>query len=260
MKYSHLLIGLTTLLMLGACSAKHYQLTGVERTRIIIDSRYDQSPDEAAASFLAPYKHVNDSIMGPVVGQVARNMHARRPESALSNLLADILVWAAADYGEKPDLAVYNMGGIRADLTKGPVTYGHVLDMAPFENKICFVTLTGEQLMRLFQQMVYRRGEAVSHGVRLVAKRDASGGHADLLSASLHGQPIDPAAKYRVATIDYVLEGNDGMSAFCEGTDIVAPKEAANNVRYLIMNYFRDKAARGEIVDSEVEGRITIQK
>ena len=68
-------------------------------------------------------------------------MHADRPESDLSNLLADILVWAAKDYGESPVLGIYNMGGIRADLTKGDVTYGDVLDVAPFENKICFTTL-----------------------------------------------------------------------------------------------------------------------
>ena len=124
-----------------SCAPRHYQLEGVERTRIIVDSRYDAETDADAAAFLAPYKRVNDSIMGPIMGKVAHNMHAQRPESDLSNLLADILVWAAKDYGEQPVLGVYNMGGIRADLTKGDVTYGDVLDVAPFENKIAFVTL-----------------------------------------------------------------------------------------------------------------------
>jgi len=260
MKYSNLLIGISFMLMMTSCTSKRYQLTGVERTRIIVDSRYDKSPDEAAVSFLAPYKRVNDSIMGPVVGEVARNMHAKRPESNLSNLMADILLWAAKDYEEHPVLAVYNIGGIRADLTKGMVTYGHVLDIAPFENKICFVTLTGEQLMHLFRQIAYRRGEAISHGTELVIKMDDSREHGELVSARLNGQPVDPKAKYRVATIDYVLEGNDGMNAFCEGTDIVAPKGANDNTRFLIMNYFRDKSAKGEIVDASVEGRIKILK
>ena len=145
-----------------SCAPKHYQLASVERTRIIVDSRFDQNPDAAAAAFLAPYQRVNDSIMGPVLGEVAHNMHAKRPESDLSNLLADILVWASKDYNEQPVLGIYNMGGIRADLTKGKVTYGDVLDVAPFENKICFLTLTGAQVMELFQQIAYRRGEGVS--------------------------------------------------------------------------------------------------
>ena len=239
---------------MAGCAPKHYQLTGVERTRIIVDSRYDRNPDEASVKFLAPYKRVNDSIMGPIVGRVAHNMHSGRPESDLSNLLADILVWAAKDYGEKPVLGVYNMGGIRADLTKGNVTYGDVLDVAPFENKICFVTLTGEQLMELFRQIAATGGEGVSQGTELVITKDKK-----LVSARLHGQEIDPKADYRVTTINYLLEGNDKMSAFRQGTQKVAPTDPSNNTRFLIMNYFRDKASRDEIVDSKVEGRIVVR-
>ena len=243
-----------------SCAPKHYQLASVERTRIIVDSRFDQNPDAAAAAFLAPYQRVHDSIMGPVRGEVAHNMHAKRPESDLSNLLADILVWASKDYNEQPVLGIYNMGGIRADLTKGKVTYGDVLDVAPFENKICFLTLTGAQVMELFQQIAYRRGEGVSKGTELVIKLDADGKHGQLVSARLHGQEIDPAAEYRVATLNYLREGNDGMPVLREGTNVVSPQEASNNTRYLIMNYFKDHKARGEVVDSQVEGRIKVKE
>lgn len=242
-------------LMMVSCAPKHYQLTGVERTRIVVDSRYDQHPDEAAAAFMAPYKRVNDSIMRPVVGQVAHNMHASRPESDLSNLLADILVWTSKDYNEQPVLGIYNMGGIRADLTKGEVTYEDVLSVAPFENKIAFVTLTGEQLMKLFRQIAGKGGEAVSKGVELVVTKDLQ-----LKSARLHGQEIDPAASYRIVTLNYLLEGNDGMDALCLGTDKVFPTDNSNDARFLIMNYFRDKQAQGIVVDSKVEGRIKVNK
>ena len=149
MSRKHLFYAALPLLLLSSCAPKHYQLTGIERTRIIVDSRYDNQPDQAAADFMAPYKRVNDSIMAPLMGRVAHNMHATRPESDLSNLLSDILIWASKDYNESPVLAVYNMGGIRADLTKGDVTYEDLLSIAPFENKICFVTLSGEQLMQV---------------------------------------------------------------------------------------------------------------
>lgn len=243
-----------------SCAPKHYQLAGVERSRIIVDSRYDQNPDQTAAQFLAPYKQVNDSVMGPIVGQVAHNMHAKRPESDLSNLLADILIWSAKDYDEQPVFAVYNMGGIRADLTKGVVTYGDVLDVAPFENKICFTTLTGEKLMELFRQIAHRGGEGVSKGVKLVIKMDEKGETGELISARLHGQEIDPQAEYRVTTLNYVLEGNDGMTAFLDGTNSIAPQEASNNTRFLIMNYFREMMAKGIVVDSKVEGRLKVKK
>ena len=240
-------------LMLTACSS-HYQLAGIERTRIVVDSRYDAAPDAAATAILAPYKHQVDSVMGPVVGTVARDMAANRPESNLSNLLSDILIWASAEYGETPVLGIYNMGGIRASLLKGEVTYGDVLDVAPFENKIAFTTLSGETLLKLFRQIAHRGGEGVSRGCELVIN-----GQHELLSARLHGQEIDPQADYRLATIDYLLGGNDGMSALNEGRDVRSPQEARNNTRFIIMNYFKEKAARGEIVDATVEGRIKIQ-
>lgn len=241
-------------LMLCSCATKHFQLSGVERTRVIVDERFDQNPDEAAVKFLEPFKRMNDSIMGPIVGEVAHNMHATTPESDLSNLLADILVWAAKDYGEKPVLGIYNMGGIRADLTKGKVSYGDVLDVAPFENRICFITLTGERVLELFHQIAKRNGEGVSHGVELVITKDGK-----LVSSKLHGQEIDPKAEYRVATINYLIEGNDGMPALKEGTNVVAPNDKSNNTRFLIINYFKDHQARGVVVDSKVEGRIKVQ-
>lgn len=253
-KYQLFLASMTAILM-SSCAPKHYQLTGVERSRIIIDSRYDQHPDPAAVKFLEPYKRVNDSIMGPVLGRVAHNMHVDFPESDLSNLLSDILVWAAKDYNEHPVLGIYNMGGIRAELTKGDVTYGDVLDVAPFENKICFTTLTGEQLMKLFTQIANKGGQGVSKGTELVISKDKK-----LISARLHGQEIDPQAEYRVTTLNYLLEGNDGLSAFTLGKDVVAPDDPSNNSRYLIMNYFRDKASRGEEVDAQVEGRIKVKE
>lgn len=243
-------------ILMVSCAPKHYQIVSVERTRIIVDSRYDQNPDEAAAKFLEPYKRVNDSIMGPVMGQVAHNMHAQRPESDLSNLLSDILIWAAKDYNEQPVLAIYNMGGIRADLTKGNVTYGDILDVAPFENKISFTTLTGEKVMKLFKQIAQRGGEGVSKGVELVVKK---GEPNELISAKLHGKEIDPQAEYRIATINYLLEGNDGMPALREGTNVISPQEASNNTRFLIMNFFRDMEAKGIVVDSQVEGRIVVK-
>jgi hypothetical protein len=63
-----------------------------------------------------------------------------------------------------------------------------------------------------------------------------------------------------VCTINYLLEGNDGMRAFTEGTDKVAPQEASNNTRFLIINYFQDMQRRGVVVDARVEGRIKVKK
>ncbi|MBQ8158706.1 MAG: 5'-nucleotidase C-terminal domain-containing protein [Prevotella sp.] len=238
---------------LAAC-ASHYKMPSIQYERIVIDSRYDTQTDKAAVDFLAPYKHVVDSIMGPVVGMVEHNMDANRPESDLSNLLSDILVWAGKDYNEQPVLGIYNVGGIRSALTKGKVTYGDVLAIAPFENKICFLTLSGEELLELFSQIASRGGEGVSRGAELVISPDGK-----LLSARLHGKEIDPKADYRVTTIDYLAQGNDGFLAFKKGKDLNAPKEDSNNSRFIIMNYFKEMAAKGIAVSAKIEGRIVVR-
>ena len=247
------LVGLSAMLMGTGC-ASHYELASVKRTRILVDSRYDAAPDAAAAKFMEPYQHRVDSVMGPVVGEVDHDMTAHRPESDLSNLLADIMVWGAKDYHEKVDFGVYNMGGIRAALSKGKVTYGDVLDIAPFENKICFVTLTGAKVLELFSQMAHTGGEAVSHGVELVFTRDHK-----LKSARLNGKEIDPKASYRIATLDYLAQGNDKMEAFKSATNVVSPQESSNNTRFIIMNYFKEQTAQGKVVNAHKEGRIRVE-
>ena len=195
--------------------------------------------------------------MEPVVGQSAKFMKAQRPEGLLTNLLADILVWAAKDYQEQVDFSIYNMGGVRADLPKGTITYGDVLDIAPFENKIAFTTLSGADVLELFEQIASVGGEGVSHGVCLVISKDQN--KYRLVSATVNGEPVDPLRDYRVATIDYLLGGTDKMSVFKKGRNVNSPQDSSNNTRFIIMNYFREQQKQGNIVDAEIEGRITIK-
>ncbi len=242
-----------TVLLLASC-ASGYHLTGVSRSRILIDSTFDRHPDAEAAAFLAPYKQAVDSQMTPVVGHTAHYMEAKSPESDLSNLLSDILVWGGKKYNEQPVFAVYNMGGIRAAFPEGAITIGDVFNVAPFENKICFFDMTGEAVMELFSQIAATGGQGVSHGVELVISKGR-----ELISAKLDGKSIDRAAVYRVASIDYLAQGNDGLTAFKKKTRLNSPQTAENNVRYIIMDYFREKEKNGEAIDSKVEGRITVK-
>lgn len=245
--------GLATLMLLSSCATK-YRVACIERTRILVDSRYDAPKNSESAAFLAPYKAQVDSIMSPVMGQVARNMDAHRPESELSNLLSDILVWGSKRFNETPDFAVYNMGGIRAAFSKGDVTKGDILDVAPFVNKLCLLTLTGDKVLELFEQMAASGGQGVSHGVELVITRDGQ-----LKSARVNGQTVDKTKNYRIATLDFLAQGNDGLVAFKAKTDMVMSYEERYDVRFIIEDYFQEAAKAGQVVDSKVEGRIVVE-
>lgn len=253
MKQGKKLIAGLVVLSLAASCRSHYELNSIERSRILVDRRYDAQPDATIDAFLAPFKQRVDTEMNPVVGKTAKYLEAKRPESPLSNLLCDILMWSSKSYNEKPDFCVYNIGGIRAAIAQGEVTKGNIVDVAPFENKICFLSLKGDVVMQLFNQIAMRKGEGVSHGVELTITEEGK-----LLSARLNGEEINPERTYRIVTIDYAAQGNDGMSAFKQKTDLVSPQNEENNVRYIIMDYFQEKMKEGKAVDADVEGRIKI--
>jgi 2',3'-cyclic-nucleotide 2'-phosphodiesterase (5'-nucleotidase family) len=235
--------------------ASHYQVSGVERQRVLIDKTFDAEPDVKAAEFIKPYKVKVDSIMCPVMGRSAKYMMAHKPESELSNLLADILIWSGSHYGENPQIAIYNIGGIRAALNKGEVTYGDILEIAPFENKICFLSLTGTDLIELMKQIAHTRGQGISHGVKMEISPDGK-----LLSMKLNGEEIASEKTYRIATLDYLAQGNDGLTAFKKATNKVINTSEKGSVRFLIMDYFRALHEKGQEVDAKIENRIKVIK
>ena len=154
-------------LFLTGC-ASGYSLKSVEGGRVAMTDVYDSRPDREAVAVLQPYKHIVDSIMSPVIGHSAMAMAAYRPESPLSNLLADIIRQGAVRVmGKAADVGVMNMGGIRNSLPEGEITFGTVYEITPFENALCVVTLDGAALKKLFSQMASVGGEGLS-GARLV--------------------------------------------------------------------------------------------
>ena len=255
MRKNWILLTLTAMLMAVSACTTHYQVTGVNRTRLLIDRAYDVSTDEATAEFMRPFSMKVDSLVSPVVGRAAMPLESFRPESPLSNLMADVLVWSGGYYQEKPDFGVYNIGGIRASLAKGDITIGDVFDVAPFENKVCFLTLTGENVTELLGQIAARGGEGISKEVRIVATKDGK-----LKSATIGGKEIIPTEKYRIATVDYVSHGNDGMPAFKKATDRNELAGEDDLTRMVLMRYIKECTANGRMLESQIQGRFIVEE
>ena len=241
------------LLFMGCKSG--YKLQSFEGGRYPIDAQYDVNQDKEALAILAPYKKTVDSIMSPVISHSARVLTAHRPESELSNLVADILRFAAEKHiGRKADVGVINMGGLRTSLPEGAITFGNIYEITPFENSLCICDMTGKQLRSLFEDMARVRGEGLS-GVNLVVSKDGK-----LLSATVGGEEIVDSKVYKVATIDYVAEGNDHLDTFRQLTDADKLLPKGETVRQLFLNYVVRLEKEGKLVDSKVEGRIIIKE
>lgn len=231
-----------------------YSVTSVEGGRIAVTAAYDSRPDSAAMAVLASYQRTVDSIMSPVIGQSARFMDRFRPESELSNLVADILRTSTSDYiGRAADVAVTNMGGLRTSLPEGDITFGNIYEITPFENALCIVTMKGALLRELFQDIAGVHGEGLS-GAHLEISKDG-----ELLSATVGGKEIEDDREYKVATLDYLAEGNDHMDAFAKApeADKMLPENAT--IRQLFLNYVNEQSRAGKKIDSKIEGRITIK-
>ncbi len=49
------------------------------------------------------------------------------------------------------DVAIYNGGGLRADIPAGPLTYGRLYEVFPFDNRVARLTVTGDELRRVVE-------------------------------------------------------------------------------------------------------------
>lgn len=232
-----------------------YSVVATEGGRIEVTAALDAAPDSVALAVLAPYQRTVDSIMSPVIGQSARLLDRYRPESELSNLVADILRLAAADYiGRVADVGVTNMGGLRTSLPAGDITFGNIYEITPFENTLCIVPMKGSLLKQLFADIARVHGEGLS-GARLEISETG-----ELLQATVGGQPIDEERTYRVATLDYLAEGNDRLTAFTQVPDADKLQPEGATVRQLFLNYVNQQTRSGKKIDARVEGRITVKQ
>ena len=194
-----------------------------------------------------------DGSLEEVLGKAALTMEPYRPESLLSNLVADILREAAAEVLGKPaDMGLVNMGGLRSTLTAGDITMEDAYEILPFENALCVLTVKGSTLRQLFENIAYRLGEGVS-GVSLQVSKDRK-----LLGATVGGKPVEEDKLYTVATVDYLAEGNDGMDALPQAESKVCPPGAT--LRSLFIDYVKRQAEAGKAVTSRMEGRIVVRE
>lgn len=177
------------------------------------------SPSEYSAEmreFLAPYKHVVDSVNSHVIAWSDIEMANGRSVGSYANWTGDF----AARFGRQvadslrragtdvPPVAfgMMNVGGIRQPMAKGAVTEGQMLSTFPFSNRMRLIEIAGRDLVETMRIVAPKGGEAVSSEIRVVT--DSAGRFERM---TIDGAEINPDSLYVVSTIDYVANGNDDM-------------------------------------------------
>ena len=181
-----------------------------------IVTTYDDAvaPDPAVSRLVADYKARISPISERVVGTASEDI-TRTQDSDGESELGDLIADAQRDFAGA-DLAFMNPGGIRADIASGPVTYGDLFTVQPFDNQVVRMELTGDQIYRLLEQQFEVNRILQVSGLEYSYDASKPAGQR-ITSATINGSPLDRGATYTLAANSYLATGGDGFTVFKEG-------------------------------------------
>ena len=218
-------------------------------SHINIGNGYDERAEkyEAMNEWLAPYAQQVDKKMNTRIATSESEMTNQKP--ALGNWVCDAVVEVGRQlYGEEVQFSLMNRGGIRQNMPKGDVTEGDIESMLPFDNRLVVIRIKGEYLMRVFEALGVRGGDAASSAVKVVYTRD---GH--VRWAKINGKKVKNDQYYTLITIDYLANGGSRMGDLKYGEVLFE-----DTVPYgqHVLEYVKQLDAQGKTIKSTNEKRM----
>jgi len=209
------------------------------------------TPDAQIKAELAQYQAdiapITEQVVGEASADITRTAN-KAGETALGNLIADGMR-AATD----TDFAFMNIGGIRNDLNKGPITWGELFAIQPFGNDIVTMTLTGEQVRTLLNQQFQETQNRIMQisGLRYTWSEKLPNGEKVLDIFLPNGKKIDPKAEYTVTVNNFMADGGDGFTILKSGTN----RETWMSDLDASVEYVK---AQKQPISAQIEGRIQL--
>ncbi|MCB5261436.1 MAG: 5'-nucleotidase C-terminal domain-containing protein [Candidatus Cloacimonetes bacterium] len=182
-----------------------------------------------------------DEIVGSAGAHLSRtNVDAQSP---MGNTIVD-----AMRYMVDADFAFLNLGGVRAEIKYGPVSYRDIFQVMPFDNMLISFQCDGATLKRIIETRVEgsRAGLIVS-GVNVVYSRTRPSWDR-VTTLKIGGEPWDPNKIYTVATTDFLMQGNAGLTMLMN----IPSEDVTNhniNLRDAIVHYFKQKSPINTKID-----------
>lgn len=187
------------------------------------------NPDPEAEDLLNETLIAVDPILDSVITYtdepITRNL-TEDGESALYDLFTDAMRWKL-----KTDMAVENIGALRADIEPGNITTGDAYTILPFNDQVVIVRMTGVEIKALLTQQ-WTRLVKPDHYLEISGfsyAYDPSKNPEDrIINITKDGKEIDLNANYTIAAQDFLAYGGDGYSVMNEGTIIFRGPEDVN--------------------------------
>jgi len=211
-------------------------------------------PNTYLAGIVDRYKKQLDHEMGQIIGEAPQPMEYKIPESLLTNFTADAMARLDTKYtgGKNADLAIMNLNGHRANLPQGMITVGNIYEIYSFDNSLVVVQLKGTDLIDLLSSYTEYHRLTVSSSVRFVVTKENT-----ITGISINEEPVDPEKIYTIVTLDYLYDGNDGMTAFKKA---VSAEPTGVILRSYMIEYIINLTQQGEKITSNLDGRISIEE
>jgi 5'-nucleotidase len=194
-------------------------------------------PDPKVTAILSGYDRQVKALRETRVGETDVELRKGGPDDLLGNLAADAMR-SGAGGGIKTRFALQNAGGLRVtEIPAGPITFGQIFDLYPFDNVQVVVTLPLQEV-RDALEAVLRHGKQPMRvsGLRYVIDWDRFGAGDDVKRApagAIVVRMIDESGQilcetrsctkescasacapgtYTVAVTDFLANGGDGLT------------------------------------------------
>ncbi|MCA9925744.1 MAG: 5'-nucleotidase C-terminal domain-containing protein [Anaerolineales bacterium] len=154
-------------------------------------------PDPEIETIVAEWQAATSDELAVVIGYSEKGLDRR--SEAMQQLITESWLWAYPT----ADVAITNLGGMRAPLPPGDIELADIITIMPFNNVIIELTVTGDDLLRILARSV---GDAIG-GVHQV-------GTAWVLSNS--GVAIEPDTTYNLLVNDFMYAGGDDYTILAE--------------------------------------------
>jgi 5'-nucleotidase len=208
-------------------------------------------PDRAMQEQLAPATAAVAAAQSRSLGiQVPATLHrGGSGESALGSATAD-----AVRRMQAADISVLNSGGLRADLTAGTLTYGHLYETFPFDNTVATLQLTAGEVRGLIEGLLAHGRTPQQSGLKLTVAVCPAGLRVQALTLE-NGAPLAEGHLYRVVVPDYLARGGDGLQTFMAALPATRVDLGNRNFRDALA---ADLERRGEPLAAPPPGRTTV--
>ena len=229
-------------------AATHTCDPAAPRGAVLVQARYENRlvrPDASVAAAIAPAVRRALAVKNQPIGVSLETPFTRgdqQTEAAIADLVADGTLASAP----AADVAINNGGSLRTDLPAGPLTYGSLYELYPFDNRIVTLRLSGDQLTRIIAYNLERKVAPFEllpiAGFTVDARCDGNMLRVTLTRSS--GVPIRADDRLTVATSDFIAGGGDGIVAPAGALGEIQTVEGAPLLRESFVAWLRSRGGR----------------